>query len=185
MSESHGYTLLDLLFVVSLVAILTAVAVPQWLLAADRIRAAGATRYLASRMAAARTQAVMRSAAVGLRFDETEEGISFRTFLDANGDGVRTSDIADGTDRPLDPGVTLTALFPGVAIAVSGSAGTDPVRLGATNLLSFTPIGTATSGSVFVRGREGSQFAIRILGATGRVRVQRYVERTRSWADTL
>jgi glutamate synthase domain-containing protein 3 len=81
--------------------------------------------------------------------------------------------------------VLLADLFSGVAIAVSGAAGSDPVRLGASNLLSFTPLGTATSGSVFVRGRDGSQFAIRVLGATGRVRVQRFVVHSRTWIDAI
>ena len=50
---------------------------------------------------------------------------------------------------------------------------------------SFTPLGTATSGSIYVRGRDGAQFVIRALGATGRTRVQRYAPRTRAWVDAL
>ena len=182
---THGYTLLEVIFVVSLIAILSAIAVPESLSAIDRIRVGAAVRHLAARMAAARAQAVMRSATVALRFQDDPGGITFRLFVDGNGNGVRTADIVSGTDRPLDTSVSLSDLFPGVAIAVSGSAGTDPVRLGATNLLSFTPLGTATAGSIYVRGRDGSQFAVRILGATGRTRVQRYIESGRAWLDTF
>jgi hypothetical protein len=120
-----------------------------------------------------------------MRFQDDPSGITFRLFVDGNANGVRTADIVSGIDRPLDTSVSLSDLFPGVAIAVSGSAGTDPVRLGATNLLSFTPLGTATAGSIYVRGRDGSQFAVRILGATGRTRVQRYIESGRAWLDTF
>lgn len=176
---------MDILFVLSFIAILSAVAVPQSFAAIDRIRASAATRYLASRMALARAQAVMRSAHVALQFEEEPSGVSFRMFADGNGNGVRTVDIAADVDRPLDTSVLLSDLFPGVAIAVSGSAGTDAVRLGATNLLSFTPLGTATAGSIYVRGRDGSQFAVRVLGTTGRTRLQQYIERTRAWVDTL
>jgi hypothetical protein len=158
--------------------------VPQSLAAIDRIRAGAAARYLASRMALARAQAVMRSTHVALRFEEESSGISFRMFADGNGNGVRTADIAADVDSPLDTSVLLSDLFPGVAIAVSGSAGTDAVRLGTTNLLSFTPLGTATAGSIYVRGGDGSQFAVRILGTTGRTRLQQYIERTRAWIDT-
>lgn len=157
---------------------------PQSLAAIDRIRAGAAARYLASRMALARAQAVMRSTHVALRFEEESSGISFRMFADGNGNGVRTADIAADVDSPLDTSVLLSDLFPGVAIAVSGSAGTDAVRLGTTNLLSFTPLGTATAGSIYVRGGDGSQFAVRILGTTGRTRLQQYIERTRAWIDT-
>jgi len=175
----------DVLFVVSLVAILSAVVVPQSLTAVDRIRAGVAARHLASRMATARAQAVMRSAHVAIRFEEGPSGISFRMFVDGNGNGVRTADIAADVDPPLDAPALLSDHFPGVAIAVSGSAGTDAVRLGSSDLLSFTPLGTATTGSIYIRGRDGSQFAVRVLGTTGRTRIQRYIERTRTWIDTL
>ena len=61
-----GDTLVEILFVTSLVAIVSAVEVPQSLATLDRARAAAAARYLASRMAMARSHAVMRSAAVAL-----------------------------------------------------------------------------------------------------------------------
>ena len=184
-ATEHGSTLVDVLFVVSLIAILSAVVLPQSLTAVDRIRAGAAARHLASRMAAARAQAVMRSAHVAMRFEEGSSGVSFTMFVDGNGNGVRTADIGAGVDPPLDTRSLLSDHFPGVAIAVSGSAGTDAVRLGATDLLSFTPFGTATPGSIYVRGRDGSQFAVRILGTTGRTRIQRYLEHTRTWIDTL
>ena len=133
----------------------------------------------------ARSHAVLRSAHVALRFDESLSGITFQMFVDGNRNGVRTSDIASRVDPPLDAPASLSDLFPGVAIAVSGEAGTDPIRIGSSNLLSFTPLGTSTSGAIYVRGRDGSQFAIRVLGATGRARVQRYVPRTRAWVDVF
>ena len=131
----------------------------------------------------ARSHAVMRSAHVALRFDEGRSGITFQMFVDGNRNGVRTNDIASHVDQPLGERASLSDLFSGVAIAVSGAAGSDPLRIGSSNLLSFTPLGTATSGTIYVRGRDGSQFAIRVLGATGRVRVQRYLPRTRAWVD--
>ena len=185
MATGRGYTLIEILFVTSLIAIVSAIAVPQSLASVDRARASSAARYLASRMAMARSHAVMRSATVALQFDESGAEVTFRMFMDGNRNGVRTSDIASQVDPPLDKPVILSDLFAGVAIAVSGDAGSDPVRIGSTNLLSFTPLGTATSGTIYVRGRDGSQYAIRVLGATGRVRVQRYVPRTRAWVDAL
>ena len=182
---SRGYTLVEILFVTALIAIVSAMAAPQSLAALDRTRAAAAARYLASRMAMARSHAVMRSANVALRFDERPSGITFRMFADGNRNGVRTTDITSGVDQPLDPPASLSDLFPGVAIAVSGVAGDDPIRIGSSNLLSFTPVGTATAGSIYVRGRDGSQFVVRILGATGRVRVQYYDPRTAAWVDSF
>ena len=184
-ADAGGYTLIEMLFVTALIAIVSAIAVPQSLVTLDRARASAAARYLASRMAMARSHAVLRSAHVALRFDEDPSGITFWMFVDGNRNGVRTGDIAADVDPPLDAPARLPDLFPGVNIAVSGDAGSDPLRIGSSNLLSFTPLGAATPGSIYVRGRDGSQFAIRVLGATGRVRVQRYVPRTRTWADAF
>ena len=184
-AATRGYTLIEMLFVTALIAIVAAIAVPQSLVTLDRARAAAAARYLASRMAMARSHAVMRSAHVALRFDEDPSGITFRMFVDGNHNGVRTSDIASDVDLPLDAPGRLSDLFPGVAIAVAAEDGSDPLRIGSSNLLSFTPLGTATPGSIYVRGRDGSQFDIRVLGATGRTRVRRYVQRTRAWVDAF
>jgi hypothetical protein len=136
-------------------------------------------------MTLARAEAVRRSANVALRFEPDAAGrIAFRTFVDGNRDGVRMHDITSGTDLPLGPSVLLSDLFPGVAIALGDpAAAEDAVRVGTSGILSFTPVGTSTSGTIYVRGRGGTQLAVRVLGATGRTRVVRYVPRTGDWTD--
>jgi Tfp pilus assembly protein FimT len=183
---ARGYTVLEIIFVALLIAVLAAVAVPQSSAALDRSRAWAAARYLAARMAAARSHAVMRSASVAIQFRPAGPDIAFQTFLDANSNGVRTRDIASRVDVALDDPTRLSDLFPGVAIGLAGGAGnSDPVRIGPTNLLSFSPLGTATSGTIYVRGHDGSQLAVRIFGATGRTRVLRYRSRTNEWVSSF
>lgn len=164
---------------------MAAVAVPQFLAGLDRSRTWAAARYLAARMAAARAHAVLRSSHVALHFVETRSGISFQTFVDDNQNGVRTSDIAAAVDRPLDAPARLPELFPGVDIGIAPELGGDPVRIGSSNLLSFTPLGTATAGTIYVRGRDGTQLAVRVLGATARTRVLRYVPQTGAWLESF
>ncbi len=180
-----GFTLLDVLFATAVMGILAAIAVPQTMASVDRSRAWAAARYLAGRMALARMQAVGRSATVALRFSDAAAGFSFDTFVDGNHNGVRTRYIASGTDRPVDPQVQLSEMFPGVVIGLAEDGSGDQVRTGTSSLLSFTPNGTATSGTIYLRGRDGSRFAVRVLGATGRTRVLRYVTQTGDWSETL
>ena len=137
-ASPRGYTLVEILFVTAIFAVVSAIAVPQSLTTLDRARAASAARYLASRMAVARSQAVMRAASVALRFDEEASGTTFRMFADGNHNGVRSSDITSGVDPPLDTPASLSDLFPGVAIAVSDEIGGDPIRIGSSNLLSIS-----------------------------------------------
>jgi Tfp pilus assembly protein FimT len=173
------------MFVLGLAAVVSAAAVPQTLVTIERSRARAAARYLSSRMAVARAQAVAQGAIVALRFDTTAAGITFTSFIDGNRNGVLTHDIASGVDRQTAAPARLGDLFAHVAIALAvPGSGTNPVQLsGGSMLLSFTPVGTATGGSVYVRGSDGSQFAIRILGPTARTRLQEYDENRHVWVD--
>src|SRR6185503_2115946 len=90
---SRGYTLIELMFTAGLVAVLAAAAIPQLTAGLERSRAVGAARYLASRLALARSQAVARSANVALLLSATDGTFMVGTYADGNGDGVRTRDI--------------------------------------------------------------------------------------------
>jgi hypothetical protein len=130
-------------------------------------------------------QAATRAATVALRFEERPEGITFEIFQDGNRNGVLTRDIQRQIDYSIEPATRLWELFPRVLIALApDSPGTRAVQLaGGSNLLSFTPQGTATSGTVYVRGPDGTQWAVRVLGATGRTRLQRFDPRRHQWLD--
>jgi hypothetical protein len=177
-----GFSVIDLVFAAATLCVLCAVAIPQTLTTIERSRGLAAARYLGSRIALARAQAVSRSTTIALRFVEGPQGISISVIQDGNRNGVRGRDIDLQIDRPLDAAVLLSDLFPGVEIALTPHIpGSDPVQLGGSNILSFTPHGTATSGSIYVRGRDGTQWAVRVLGATARSRVLRFVPDTGEW----
>ncbi len=123
-----------------------------------------------------------RSTTIALRFATSPAGITITAVQDGNRNGVRTRDIDLNIDRPIEAPIMLSDLFPGVEIGLTPlTPETDPVQLGGSNLLSFTPHGTASSGSVYVRGRDGTQWMVRVLGATARTRVLRYVPATGEW----
>ncbi|HVG71261.1 MAG TPA: GspH/FimT family protein [Vicinamibacterales bacterium] len=174
--------MIELVAVTAVITILGGATAARVLSSVDHSRGYAAARYLAGRMALARTQAVARSTAVGLRFTQESAGFTFAVFQDGNGNGIRTADIQSGVDRPSQPSTSLFEQFPGVDIGLSPqSPATSAVQLGQTNLLTFTPLGTATSGTIYVRDQRGTQWAVRVLGATGRIRVLRYDPRTGNW----
>ncbi len=181
--SNGGYSLVELIFVTALIAIVSAIAVPQTLVTVHQFRALAAARYLAGQMALARGRAVARSANVALRFEAAGADYTVALFADGNGNGVRAVDIGQGIDVALEAPARLSQLFPHVAIALSdGGSGPDPVKIGNTTLMSFTPAGTATSGTIYLRGFDGSQFAVRVLGVTGRTRLLRRLSNG-TWID--
>lgn len=148
----------------------------------DHSRGYAAARYFASRLGLARVQAVSRGAAIGLRFDSHPRGITFSVFQDGNGNGIRSADILAGIDSQIEPAIALSDHFPDVNIGLTpNSPVNDPVQVGLTNILTFTPVGTATSGTIYISDRAGTQWAVRVLGATGRTRVLRYDPSTQGW----
>jgi type II secretory pathway pseudopilin PulG len=157
-------------------AVLLAMAVPQLLTGVDRSRAVAAARYVMQQCGAARIHAIARSATVALRFTSRDGEYVLQMFMDRNRNGVRASDIAHRVDVPLTPPTPLGWNFPGVRIGIAPglSLGNDPVKLGRSDLLSFTPLGTATPGTIFIVGKDGTQFAVRVLGATARTRLELY-----------
>jgi prepilin-type N-terminal cleavage/methylation domain-containing protein len=180
---ADGYTLVELLFVAAVIAVLTAVAVPQLTAGIEHTRTRGAARYLASRLALARAQAVARSANVALLFTAADSTFLVSTYVDGNGDGVRTRDITAGVDTLVGTQVRLSSLFPRVTLFLNDPAVTSTFDLSA--LMSFSPLGTASSRTLYLRGADGSQYAVRVLGATGRTRVLRLVTSSGAWVEVL
>jgi len=134
----------------------------------------------------------MRSTAHGLRFSASASDYTFATVADGNRNGVRTAELASGIDRVLSEPELIATHFAGVAFgfhegipdADGHAAGSlDGVRIGASRLLIVNADGTATSGTLYLRGRGRSQYAVRILGVTGRVRVLRYDAIRNRWLD--
>lgn len=186
--RSAGYTVLELLFVIAVVTTVAGIALPLWSATVDHMNTSAAARYLAGRIALARLDAVRRSTVVGLRFDRDGADYVYRMLVDGNGNGLRTADVTAGIDTPLGAverlgdqfrGVSF-GLMPGIPDLNGAAGGPDGVRIGATPFLSLSPIGTATGGTLYIRGPK-TQFAIRILGATGRARLFAYDPGRRQW----
>lgn len=190
LSRAAGFSLVEVLFTVAISATLVGIAVPMMSGAIDEVRTAGAARYLASRVSVARIDAVRRSTTMALRFQPAGADYQITLHADGNGNGVRTTEIASGVDVTIGdatrlehhaPGVGF-GLLPGLTDLDGESGSSEGVRVGATRLLSLSPTGGATSGTLYLHGRR-AQYAVRVLGATGRVRVFHYDPGARRWSN--
>ena len=181
--RAAGYTIVELMFAAVAIAVVAAAAVPQLTAAVEHSRTVGAARYLAGRLALARAQAVARSANVALLFTARDGAFVVGMYADGNGDGVRTRDISASVDPLVAPLAQLSDLFPHVELFLNDPAVTTTFDTSA--LMSFSPLGTASSRTLYLRGADGSQYSVRVLGATGRTRVLRYVAAARTWVEVL
>lgn len=186
-----GYSVVEVMFVIAATLTAGAIAIPQLLATLDDYRTAGAVRYVSTRIQRTRMEAVNRSTNTAIAFVSAGDGYSFGIYVDGNGDGVRTTDINKGIDRPLGAPEHLAdnyagvdfGLLPGLPPVDAGGPppGTDPIKLGSSDLLSYSAMGTSSSGSVYICGRSKAQYVIRVLGDTGRIRILKFDPRSRQW----
>ena len=188
MGRTTGFTLIELVFAVALAATLMGLSIPMTQSTVEHMRVAAAARYMAERIAFARLDAVRRSAAVAYRFELEGGEYRFTTHVDGNGNGVRTVEVSTGIDMTLGHAERLRdkhsgvsfGLLPGLPDLDGGRGSEEGVRIGSSRILTLSPDGSATSGTLYVRGSR-SQYAVRILGATGRTRVFHYDTGIRGW----
>jgi len=190
-NSSRGFSLVELLFALSIAGTVAAIGTPQALNALDEHRTRGAAHYLAMLLAAPRFAAIKRSTFVGIRFEAVADDYRFTSVADGNGNGVRTADIQRGDDAVIAAPDMLAWHFAGVAFGLlagipdadgepPGSA--DGVRVGSSRILSMNPNGSSSAGTVYLHGRR-AQWAVRVLGTTARVRVLRYDDQRRAWGE--
>jgi len=181
--RNSGFTLIELLLAIAIIGTLTVMAIPQGLRAAGDLRTREAAQYMARRLASARFQAIKRSTAHGFRFEPVGDDYRLTPVADGNRNGLRTADLQSGIDRTLGDPELLGGHFAGVSLGLWDgvpdadglpAGGTDGVRFGASKLVALNADGSCSSGTLYIRGPAHSQYAVRLLGATGRIRLLKF-----------
>jgi hypothetical protein len=165
---------------ISLATLAVAAGTPTVLATREAVLSDAAADYVARALHAARMEALKRRANVAVRFEADDGDVAIATYVDGNGNGVRAADISSGDDPLVGPRWRLRDQFAGVGFGfeagvpdVDGgdtSSNPDPIRAGRSRMLSFSPTGTSSSGTVYLHGRGAHQLAVRVLGGTGRIR---------------
>lgn len=186
-----GAALIDIIVATAMCFVTAAIAVPVIGGTLDRERTIVGAQYLSGQLQRARLEALKRGHAVAVRVEVIDDRTALRLFADGNGNGVLQRDIDRGTDPPLAPPGWLDDQAREISLRINqpvtdGSGaplepGDDPLRIGNTSLVTFSPGGSATSGTLYVAAHRGPQMAIRVFGATGRVRVLMFDAQTRQW----
>ncbi len=179
--RARGFTLVEALVVAAIVLVMAAVAAPAFRAMFADAHVLGAGRQFKSQFRLARSTAVRSGVYTAIRFERREDGtVWYAVYQDGDGDGVRSADITDGRDALVGGPFPLSGGAPGVSVGInpgvpalppeSGLLSGDPVRFGPSDILSFSPFGTATPGTFYLAG-DASQAAVRVTGGSARVRL--------------
>lgn len=190
----RGYTLVELLIVLAVFGLVAALGVPPLLDATARLRVSLAASEAASALRLARITAVRSRRHVAVRFERREGTVGWAVFGDGDGDGVLNRDIAEGIDPRLQAWLPLRRIggsvelgFPPGPPPRDPASGRrldrldDPIRFNRSDMVSFSPIGSSTPGSLYLTDGKRQLAAVRVFGRTGKVKVMVYDRETESW----
>lgn len=159
-------------------------------------RAAAGARLLAQQLHALRWESVAASRGAGILFERSAaRRWSWVVAADGNANGVRASEIRAGIDPVVAGPYDLAAETGGARLGFPGAgpfpgippAGgviaqlDDPVKFGSSDLVAFSPLGTSSTGTLYVTDGRQALFAVVLFGRSGRLRVWRWDDRSRRW----
>jgi Type II transport protein GspH len=188
----RGFSLLEATVAVGIILVMAAVAAPAFRARFADAHILGAGQQFKGHFRLAWSTAVRRGVYTAIKFERLDDGRAFYSvYQDGNGNGVLSADIARGVDVRIAGPYPLSGGAPGVSIGInpgvpnlpgeSGLLSGDPIRFGRSDILSFSPLGTATPGTFYLAG-DSAQAAVRVNGGSARVRLMlwrggRWIER--------
>lgn len=190
--RASGFSLIELMTVVAIVGLVVVVTIPAFGKMRRRAALLAATAELRSVFHLTRSRAIARNVNCGLKFTRVHGQWRFAVYEDGDRDGVRNDDIRKGTDRMVsgprtvfrDSGIIDIGLLD---IPIRDPDGDplgpnkSPVAFNRSAICSFSPYGESTPGTIYLTDGGRDLWAVRVYGATAKMRVLRYDRGTRKW----
>jgi prepilin-type N-terminal cleavage/methylation domain-containing protein len=168
--NSSGFTVLEMLMVVTIVGIMGTVAIPGFMNLSPRMSLKDATRDIVNDMQIARTSALRDRQSWAIQFNPGDNG-SYTVLSDDGAD-----DIWNTADDTVYRTINLSNYI-GISYGNSYGVRPDEPNPGATDGVSFNndrivfnSDGTSVSGSVYLNNTKGDTFAVGCLSAAGRIK---------------
>jgi hypothetical protein len=192
-APDRGASLAELSAVLAILAVLFLVSIPALseILAEESL--GGAAREVAAILHSARERAVFQGADVGVKWVANAGDLVLSVYQDGNGNGVLTADIKKGVDRLVAGPFWLGSRYQGVNFSfVPGMDGkdpagaplgdlSDPIRFGKSNICTFSPLGHASPGTVYLSNRQRRQAAVRVTPINAKIQIWTWHGKKLKW----
>ena len=152
-----------------------------------------AAREVWAILTAARGRAVFQNADVGVKWTSGGGDLVLSVYQDGNGNGVTTADIRKGVDRLVAGPYWMHGKYPGISFSfVPGFNGLDPagepigdlgdpLRFGKSDICTFSPLGKASPGSVYLSNKKRRQAAVRVTPANAKIQIFTWHGKSLKW----
>ncbi len=194
MRGDSGFSVAELLVVLFLGALALLIALPSAAYVSREGKARAGARQIAVTFGSMRWKSVATRKSRGMWFEKQKDAWVWWEVEDGNGNHLRVSEIRRGVDpirsgpHRLGDDVSRVELgFPpiGSIPRIPPSGGTiatdDPVQFGSSDIVSFAPTGSASSGTLYLSDGSRALYGVVLFGPTARVRVWRYDAERRRW----
>jgi hypothetical protein len=178
---------MEVLIVLALIALFVCVSTTD-LLGAQRQRDfEHFAREVLALLESCRWKAVNERSYAGAIIDQDADRHRVSLYLDGNGNGIRSAETESGKDPyfrgpfhlykasgDIGAGI-LSDSIPQIPPRKGFLNADDPIQFGKSNIISFSPKGDSSSGTLYLACRSQQQmFAIVVYGATARFRLWKY-----------
>lgn len=190
-----GYTFIELLFIGSLLGVLVSMTIPSLVFWSGVVHVRLAAGEVAGFLSEARMYSIRHRSNVAIRFENVVEGPRLAMYRDGDGDGVRSNDIRRGIDPQLM--LPRVVAMTGADVRFGFPAGrspkdpsdpsrrlvrlSDPIRFNRSNMASFSALGTATPGTVYLTADDRHLAAVRVNGRSGHITILLYDRDREVW----
>jgi len=184
-----GMTLIETMVVLAILAMAVTITMPDLFKVHRDVNFVRLARQVAGDTWRCRMEALTSCRNVGLIFCEEQGRWYYTMVADENSNGVSRNDYVLGRDKALGSRVWLEFLSAGTRVGVpeswrvpdpsgDGILPPDGLRIGRSNIISFSPVGNATPSSVYFNDGRERMLVIRVSGEFGRIRT---LEWRRGW----
>jgi type II secretory pathway pseudopilin PulG len=189
----RGTSLFELLVVLLILGITFTLSLPALtdLLAEEGLQTAA--REVSIILTTARARAIFQGTDVGVKWISSGGDLVLSVYQDGNGNGVTTADIKKGVDRLVAGPYWLRGKYPGISFSFvpgfddldPGGAPigniTDPLRFGRSDICTFSPLGKASPGSVYLSNSQRRQAAVRVTPQNAKIQMFTWHGKSLKW----
>jgi prepilin-type N-terminal cleavage/methylation domain-containing protein len=192
--RQDGITLIELIVVIAIIGIIALCAMPAFAAYRRQASVIAAGNEMRSLLRAVRSRAIARGRNAGVKFVKSGNNWTYTLYDDGNGNGIYNADINKGIDRRYFGPALVMPQFQTAAVGLLAKTIRDPdgakllptdpaLQFGTSTICSFSPVGSSTSGTIYISDGVDNLYAVRVYGATGKVRMLRYDAGLQKWEE--